>query len=115
MPAVEGTVMQSAAENNRRIQKIRARILEEKGLVSKLDSALSDTHLKALCKLSSNSLGDVENVFLDTNILQEPRTDATLADWLGQAERVLQHAVQQRQCVEDIVRKYGPNARTISA
>jgi hypothetical protein len=106
--------MQSAAENGR-IQKILARILEEKGLVSNLDNTLTDAHLKALLKRASNSLGDVENLFLDTKILQETRTDAALADWLGQAERELQHAVQQRKFVEDIVKKYGPNARTIPA
>jgi hypothetical protein len=104
--------MVSAAQNER-IQKIRDRRMEEKQLVSTLDGTLTDAHLKAILKLASNWLDDVETFFLDTKILQEPRRDSALAAWLDQAERVLQNAVQQRKFVEDIVKTYGVNARII--
>jgi hypothetical protein len=104
--------MQTGAENQR-IQKIRSSILEEDRLVSNLIHTLTDAHLKEVLTLASNWLGDVETYFLNTKILQEPRTEAALALWLGQAERLLQNARQQRQFVEDIVKKYGQNARTI--
>jgi hypothetical protein len=104
--------MESAAQNER-IQKIRAKRIEEKELVSTLNDTLTDARLKATLKLASNWLDDVETFFLNTKILKEPRSDAALAAWLGQAEIVLQNAVQQRKFVEDIVKTSGPNARTI--
>jgi hypothetical protein len=104
--------MQTNAENQR-IQKIRSSILEEKRLISNLTQMIIDAHLKDILTLASNWLGDVETHFLNSKILQEPRTEAALALWLGQAERLLQNAMQQRQFVEDIVQKYGQNARTI--
>ena len=40
---------------------------------------------------------------------------SNLERWLDQAVFVLQRAIQQREYVEEFVRKYGPNARVISA
>jgi hypothetical protein len=96
-----------------KIERLRSSIREEKGIILKLDETIADAGLKATLNLASNWLGDVENFFLNTKTLQEPSTERALADWLSQAERVVQNAVQQRKFVEDIVKKYGPNARTI--
>lgn len=95
------------------IERLRSSVREEKGIISRLDETITDAGLKAILNLASNWLGDVENFFLNTKILQEPRTERALANWLSQAERVVQNAVQQRKFVEDIVKKYGANARTI--
>jgi hypothetical protein len=61
-------------------------------------------------------LNDLENYFLDEKILKgkEERTATALAEWLREAEKVLQLAVQQRKSFELIIKKFGPNARLIS-
>jgi hypothetical protein len=113
MPVGEETRVLQTAPENRRIHKIRSSIREEKQLVSNLAHSLTDAHLKERLKLATNWLGDAETFFLDEKILQEPRTEAAFAAWLGQAEILVKDAIKQRKFVEDIVKKYGLSARTI--
>jgi hypothetical protein len=98
-------------EANERVQEIRSRAQHERVLISELDGKLAD--LKPLLKPASNLLDDVEGFFLDAKIMQEPRSGDALARWLGHAEMVLQRAVQHREYVEGLVKKFGTNARII--
>jgi hypothetical protein len=97
-----------------RIKAIRSRVRQERELISKLNVTLRDPNLKQLLRPTSRLLNDVENYFLDTKILNEERTAPTLAQWLREAARVLQLAVQQRKSFELIVKKFGSGARLIS-
>jgi len=97
-----------------RIKTIRSRVREERELISKLNSTVTDSNLKRLLRPASHLLDDIESFFLNAKILQEERTSAALAKWLREAERVLQLAAQQRKSFELIVKKFGPNARLIS-
>jgi hypothetical protein len=101
-------------EANERVKTMRSRVGEDRVLLSMLDSVLTDAHLKQVLKRASNMLDDVEYLFLDAKILKEPRTAAALTKWLGQGEKVLQFAVQQREFIEDIVETFGPNVRAVS-
>jgi hypothetical protein len=69
--------------------------------------------LKQLSKTASDLLDDVEGFFLDAEVLGEPRPADAFARWLDHAESVLSRAVHQREYVEGLVKKYGPNARLI--
>jgi hypothetical protein len=86
-------------------------VQQQRRLISELDGKLVD--LKPLLKPASNLLDDVEVFFLDATILQEPRAPEALSRWLDHAARLLQLAVQHREYVEGVVKKFGPNARII--
>ena len=72
-----------------RIKTIRSRVREERELISKLNSTVTDSNLKRLLRPASHLLDDIESFFLNAKILQEERTSAALAKWLREAERVL--------------------------
>lgn len=97
-------------ESNPRVQDIRARVARERTAIAELSPKLGD--LKQLLKHAEHRLDDVEGFFLG-EVLQERRTPQALAIWLGHAELVLQMAVQHREHVEELVRKYGPDAKLI--
>ena len=92
-----------------RVQNLRSRILAEKALLSDLDAKLVQPSMKPLLKHASNSLDDVEQLFLG-KALEEPRTPAAESKWLDYAELFFQIAVQQRKGLEDILTMYGPGA-----
>jgi len=95
-------------ESNPHVQDIRARVARERTVIAELSPKLGD--LKQLLKHAEHRLDDVEGFFLG-KVLQEPRTPQALAIWLGNAELVLQMAVQQREYVEGLVKKYGADAK----
>jgi hypothetical protein len=43
----------------------------------------------------------------------EPRSDAELNRWLDNTQRLLKLAIEDRKHVEELDKKYGPNARWI--
>ena len=83
-----------------RIKTIQSRVREERELISKLNSTVTDSNLNRLLRPASHLLDDIESFFLNAKILQEERTPAALAKWLREAERVLQLAAQQRKSFE---------------
>ena len=101
--------MDAAVEQ--RIQTIWRTVRQERAALAALSEKLTD--LKELLKPAHNLLDDVEHFFLDAATLAEPRTPAGLARWLDQTLFVLQRAIQQREYVDELVKKYGPNARLI--
>jgi hypothetical protein len=92
-----------------RIEKIRATVREERAAVAELDSKVTD--LKEILKPASFQLNDVDTFFLGAEVLKEARSPAQWDYWLSNAERVLSHAVQQRQYVTGLVAKIGADAR----
>jgi predicted nucleic acid-binding Zn-ribbon protein len=92
-----------------RIEKIRAAVREERAAVVELDSQVID--LKEILRPASFQLDDVETFFLGAEALKETRSLAQWEYWLSNAERVLSHAVQQRQYVAGLVAKFGADAR----
>jgi len=97
-----------------RIKVIRSGIQQERQLISKLNSTVTDTNLKKLLRPASFLLDRVDSFFLNAKIIEEKRTPAALMNWLREAERVLQLASQQRKSFELIIKKFGPDARLIA-
>ena len=56
----------------------------------------------------------MDGYFLEPNILAEQRTSAQWVSWLGEAEKALAQATQIRDWVDDAIRDFCPNVRTIS-
>ena len=98
-----------------RVQGLRAKAKAERELISNLNGSLSDAHLKQQLKNASNLLDDVEGFFLDEKILQERRSAGEWSYWLAGADKALQHAIQSREYVEGIVRKFGYDVRSFPA
>ena len=94
-----------------RIHSIRMKVIEERAGLAALSGQLTD--LKELLKPCHRLLDDVDHFFLDDKTLSEPRAPAALSAWLDQTEFVLQRASRQREYIEGLVRKFGPNARLI--
>jgi hypothetical protein len=63
------------------IQQIRTRLHAERKLVSDLDAKIKHDSIKQLLKRASDSLDDVENIFL-RRAEQEGRTPDALRRWL---------------------------------
>ena len=102
-------------ESDKRVQKIRAKVQKERQSIFDLEGRLGDDKgVKQLLGRASNTLDDVEGFFLDTKILQEPRSPSKLTRWLAETEKWLQIAVQQRQYVEKISKQLGPNIKSFS-
>ena len=102
-------------EASDRIDEIRSRVKNERASLSNLSGKISDQYLQQQLKTASNLLDDVEGFFLPANILEEPRTAAQWAYWLDGANLPLKHATQLREYVEEIIRKFGADARSFPA
>jgi len=94
-----------------RIHSIRMKVIEERAALSALNGQLTD--LKELLQPCHALLDDVVHFFLDDKTLAEPRTPAALSAWLDQTEFVLARATRQREYIEGLVKKFGPNARLV--
>ena len=96
-----------------RIEKIGRTVANERARIAALGSKLIDD-LKPMLGDCSHRLDDVERLFLDANILCEPRTDVALARWLDEAEDCVRSAEHYRKSIENLGAKYGRRARAIS-
>jgi hypothetical protein len=96
------------------IKTIRSRVRQERDLISKLTSTVTDQNLRRLLRPASHLLDKVEGFFLNPQILQEDRTPVALAKWLREADRLVQLATQQRKSFELIIKKFKSNARLIA-
>lgn len=102
------------SEANSRIQKIRSTVQEERSLLSILAKSITDENTREhLIRTPTHLLDDVEHFFLNPNVLQQPRSPSALANWLGQAEKVLRWAVESRKFAERTVKKFGTSVRVI--
>jgi hypothetical protein len=95
------------------IAAIRAKVREERGLLSELDTRVSADLKKAL-ELASFLLDDVERFFLASEVPGHPKcSDSEMAQWFGHAEAFLVHAIRHRVWVEALIERFGPNARIV--
>jgi hypothetical protein len=90
------------------IQQIRARLRTERKLISDLDAKIKHDSIKQLLKRPSDSLDDVENVFL-RSAERDRRTPEALQKWLSNTDLVFQIVAQQRKVVEAALATYGPD------
>ena len=97
---------------NPRIMEIRFMVKQERDRQAELERRLGDD-LTAMLERPSRLLDDVEEFYLDNTTLFEPRSDAALNRWLDNAQRLLKLAIEDRERVEQLAKKYGPNARWI--
>src|SRR5262245_10439100 len=91
------------------VEAIRSRIREERERLSALSRAFKNVDPKHTTTVANNLLDDVEGYFLSNAVLKEPRTNAEWNRWLDGAERVMQLAIQQREHVDSMLEKYGPD------
>ncbi len=102
-------------EASDRVDEIRSRVEKERASLSNLNGIISDQYLKQQLKTALNLLDDVEGFFLPAKILGESRTAAQWAYWLDGASLPLNHATQLREYVEEIIHKFGADARLFPA
>jgi len=97
---------------NPRIVGIRFMVKQERDRLAELERTLGDD-LAAMLKRPSRLLDDVEEFYLDNKTVLEPRSDADLNRCLDNAQRLLKRAIEDREHVEELGKKFGPNARWI--
>ncbi len=98
-----------------RIKQIRAKVDEERRLISHLANTLSNDDVKHFfLGQATRALDFVEDEFLDPKILSEQRNPHAMIQWLDSAETFLGTAVQARQNADALLKKYGPDVRLIS-
>jgi hypothetical protein len=98
-------------DNERHVASLREKSRGERVRVAELNAKLGD--LKQVLAPASSLLDDVDQFFLGAEILSQPRTPGELAQWLNHGERVFKIAVDIRKNVEDLAKKFGPDARVI--
>ena len=98
-------------DNEQHIEALRAKSREERARVGELNAKLGD--LKQVLVPASHLLDDVDQFFLGAEILRQPRTPQELAQWLRHADEIFKRAVEARQYVKGLVKKFGYDARVI--
>ncbi len=94
-------------KNAARIGDIRAKVREERELLSNVEQKIADDWVKkVLLGPASLRLDQVEGFYLDQKRLDEPRSEATLSKWLDGAERELASAIKCREQAEEAVRDF---------
>ncbi len=94
---------------NELIKSIHSRTADERRLLAKM--AETAPNLKPLLKPASSLLDSVEGFFLDPAILAEPRSNAELLRWLRNGEAELKRAIERREYVADLIKKFGTDAK----
>jgi hypothetical protein len=97
--------------NQRHIEQLREKSNRERIRIAELNAKLGD--LRQLLKPASFHLDDVDQFFLDDEILRQPRTPQELARWLYHADAVFKRAVEAREYVESLVKQFGFDARVV--
>jgi hypothetical protein len=90
------------------IQQVRERLRIERELVSELNANLKHDSIRTLLKRASNSLDDVENIFL-RSAEEERRTPDALRRWLSTTDLIFGIAAQHRKVVEKALATFGPD------
>ena len=94
---------------NRRVEAIRRKSKEERSKIAALGEQVVDPDARRLLTdRATKLLDDVDQFFLSTDILREPRTDAALARWLDHAETVLHRAIAARESAEAVEQSFFP-------
>jgi hypothetical protein len=88
---------------------IRADVRTERTTINGLDRNLTGGYLKARLREASDLLDDIEG-WLATPI--DRRTAVDSARWLDFVDSILDMAVQRRQSVQELVKRFGPEFET---
>jgi hypothetical protein len=97
-----------------RIAAIRAKVREERALLSDLNDRIGDD-LKKLMKPASSHLDDAEGFLLPEFLRHPTRSESEMAKWLHFVESILDRAIEHRKWVEGFVKKFGPDARVVGS
>jgi hypothetical protein len=98
--------------NDKRIAAIRAKVREERALLSELNGEIS-ADLKKLLKPASFHLDDTEGWLSPEVLRHPPGSDREMAKWLIFVEGILDRAIKHRKWVEGLIRKFGADARVV--
>ncbi len=99
-------------ESDNLIQRVRDRLSAERKIVSELNATMKNDSIKLLLKRASDSLDDVENIFL-LSAEKERRTPEALRMWLSATDLIFEIAARQRKVVEKALATFGPDAVAI--
>jgi hypothetical protein len=103
-----------SAEADNRIAAIRAKVREERALLSDLNDRIGDD-LKKLMKPASSHLDDAEEFLLPEFLRHPTRSESEMGKWLDFVESILDCAIEHRKWVEGFVNKFGPDARVVGS
>jgi hypothetical protein len=92
---------------------LRTAIETERARIARLKDKVSDEPLKLVLQSAAGTLAFALIGFLDEKIMEQQRTPAELAAWLGQAERHLARATEMRREVEQAVAERGGSVRDL--
>jgi hypothetical protein len=95
-------------EDGALIQGIRDHVNAERRLIAEVEAKINHPSMKPLLKRASDTLDDVESVFL-RGAEKEPRSSDGLRKWLSGTPAMFTIAEQQRKVVEDAIANYGPD------
>jgi len=101
-----------SAATDKRIADIRAKVREERALLSALNDRIS-ADLKKLLKPASGFLSDADGWLSPEVLRHPPRSDNEMAKWLRFVEGILDRAIKHREYVEALIKKHGPDARVM--
>lgn len=102
-----------SAATDKHIAAIRAKIREERAKVLELSNRVS-ADLQPYLSRASLQLAEVEKWLEPETLGDPPRSDGEMARWLSFIERtILSAAVMDRRWVEDVVKRFGPDARIV--
>jgi hypothetical protein len=91
------------------MRTIRTDVRTERAKVHELDLSLTSEYLKARLGEASDLLEDVEGWLAAPT---ERGAAADSARWLDFVDSILEMAVQRRQCIQNLVKRFGPNIET---
>jgi hypothetical protein len=110
---IEAPKTAMSAATDKRIGELRATVREERAKVLELRGRVS-ADLRPYLRRASLQLTEVEKWLEPGTLRDPPRSDAEMARWLSFIEgTILGVAVADREWVENVVKKFGPDARIV--
>jgi hypothetical protein len=95
-----------------RIAAIRAKVREERGLLSGLNDRTA-ADLKKLIEPASYHLDDAEGFLLTGYLQHASRSESEMVKWLDFVEGILDRAIEHRKWVEGFIKKFGSDTRVV--
>jgi hypothetical protein len=99
-----------SATTDKQIATLRAKIREERTLLSELKGRIS-ADLREMLQPASSYLDDADGWISPEVLRDPPRSDSEMARWLRFVEGILDRAINHRKWLEAAIKKHGPNAR----
>ena len=96
-----------------RVAQMKAAAQNERKLLAELEGRITEHRAKDLLKQAGYSLDEVEEFFLGEKALAKRRAPDQMAAYLDIAEVVLRRAREQRETVQGLVDKFGPDMKGV--